>query len=138
MRDTERGYRQIDFPPLTEEQKKEIEKLKAMKDEEIDIEDFARMDLRTATVLACEKVPKSNKLLKFRLKVGDEERTVVSGVAKYYEPEDLVGKNLVLIANLRPAKIFGIESQGMLLYAQVGDKLEAVEAPTLKGGAVVK
>lgn len=121
-------------PALAPVEEPKYEPLKA----EIGIEDFERMDLRIATVLACEKVPKSNKLLKFRLQVGSEERTVVSGVAKHYQPEQLVGKNMVLIANLKPVTIFGIESQGMLLYAQHDGKLEAVEAPCLKGGSIVK
>ena len=84
---------------------------------EIGIEDFGKLDLRVARVLACEKVKKSDKLLKFTLKVGAEERTVLSGIAEYYAPESLVGKKLVLLANLAPRKIRGVESQGMLLSA---------------------
>lgn len=84
----------------------------------IDIKDFGKMDLRAVKVLSCEKVEKSDKLLKFRLQCGNEERQVVSGIAQYYSPEELVGKTLILIANLKPAKIRGIESQGMLLSAE--------------------
>lgn len=84
---------------------------------EIGIEDFGKLDLRVARVLACEKVKKSDKLLKFTLKVGAEERTVLSGIAEHYAPESLVGKKLVLLANLAPRKIRGVESQGMLLSA---------------------
>ena len=84
----------------------------------IDIEDFEKVQLKVALVLACEKVEKSNKLLKLTLKVGDETRTVVSGIAKHYSPEDLIGKKLVIVANLKPAKLCGIESQGMIVCAE--------------------
>ncbi|MDI9521427.1 MAG: methionine--tRNA ligase [Bacillota bacterium] len=87
----------------------------------IDIADFQKIRLKTAKVLACEKVEKSDKLLKFRLKVGEEERTVLSGIALHYKPEDLVGRTLVLLSNLAPRKIRGIESQGMLLCASNAD-----------------
>lgn len=87
----------------------------------IGIEDFAKLRLRTALVLACEKVPKSDRLLQFRLKVGEEERTVLSGIATHYQPEELVGKTLILLANLAPRKIRGVESQGMLLSAAEAD-----------------
>lgn len=85
------------------------------------IGDFQKIHLRTAKVLACEKVEKSDKLLKFRLKVGGEERTVLSGIAQHYQPEQLIGKTLVLLANLAPRTIRGIESQGMLLCASDED-----------------
>lgn len=84
----------------------------------IDIEDFEKVQLKVAKVLACEKVEKSNKLLKLTLKVGSETRTVVSGIAKHYSPEDLIGKKLVIVANLKPAKLCGIESQGMIVCAE--------------------
>ena len=84
----------------------------------IDIEDFEKVQLKVAKVIACEKVEKSNKLLKLTVKLGDETRTVVSGIAKHYSPEDLIGKKLVLIANLKPAKLCGIESQGMIVCAE--------------------
>ena len=84
----------------------------------IDIEDFEKVQLKVAKVLACEKVEKSNKLLKLTLKLGDETRTVVSGIAKHYTPEDLIGKKLVIVANLKPAKLCGIESQGMIVCAE--------------------
>ena len=99
------------------------------------IDDFAKLDLRVVKVLECEKVPKTDKLLKFRLEMGNEERTVVSGIAKYYDPAELIGKHLVLIANLKPAKIRGIESRGMLLSAAHGDKLQVVEVPGMRSGA---
>ena len=83
----------------------------------IGFDDFEKIKLRVARVITCERVEKSEKLLKFRLSLGDEERTVLSGIAKFHDPEDLVGKKLILLANLAPRKIMGIESQGMLLSA---------------------
>lgn len=89
---------------------------------EIEYDDFAKLDLRVAEVLVCEKVENADKLLKFTLKVGEETRTVVSGIAKFYaNPAELVGKKLVLVANLKPKKIRGIMSHGMLLSAATAD-----------------
>jgi methionyl-tRNA synthetase len=84
----------------------------------ISIDDFARIDLRVAEVLAAEAVAKADKLLKLTVKMGDEIRTVVSGIRKWYAPEDLVGRKVILVANLKPAKLRGIESQGMILAAE--------------------
>ncbi len=86
-------------------------------EELIDIADFAKIKLCTATVLSCEKVAKSDKLLCFKLQVGDEVRQVVSGIAQHYTPEYLIGKTVVLVKNLKPAKIRGVESNGMILCA---------------------
>ena len=88
---------------------------------EISFEDFSRLDLRMAKVLHCEKVAKSDKLLQFTLDLGTEQRTVLSGIAKNYEPEQLIGKQVVLLANLAPRKIRGIMSQGMILSAASED-----------------
>ena len=85
--------------------------------ENIPFEDFEKLDIRVATVLACEKVKKSKKLLKFTLADGAENRTIVSGIAQFYNPEDLVGKQVCYVANLAPRTISGIESQGMILSA---------------------
>jgi methionyl-tRNA synthetase len=83
----------------------------------VTIDDFAKLDLRVALVLAVERVPKTEKLLKLELDLGFEQRTIVSGIAQFYEPEALVGKRIVVIANLKPARIRGVESRGMLLAA---------------------
>ena len=83
----------------------------------ITIDDFAKVQLKLARVIAAERVEKSDKLLKLRLKVGDSERTVVSGIAKHYAPEEMVGKTVVVVANLKPAKLRGIMSEGMILCA---------------------
>ncbi len=91
--------------------------------EEISIEDFAKLDLRVAKVVAAEKVEKADKLLKLTLDLAGNTRTIVSGIAKSYKPEDMVGKNVIVIANLKPAKIRGVESYGMLLAASDGDDI---------------
>jgi methionyl-tRNA synthetase len=83
----------------------------------ITIDDFAKIDLRVAVVLAAERVPKTDKLLKIELDLGYEQRTIVSGIAAFYEPETLIGKRIVIVANLKPAKLRGVESRGMLLAA---------------------
>ncbi len=85
---------------------------------EINFDDFVKMDLRTATVLSAEKVPKTDKLLKLDLDLGFETRTVVSGIAQHYSPDDVVGRQVVLLANLAPRKIRGVESKGMILMAE--------------------
>lgn len=84
---------------------------------EITIDDFAKLEFRVAEVLACEPIPKADKLLKLTLKLGDETRTVASGIAQHYKPEDLIGKRVVLVANLKPSKLRGVLSQGMILAA---------------------
>ncbi len=81
----------------------------------IGIEDFMNVELRTAKIIACEKVPKAKKLLKLQIDLGYEQRQVVSGIAKWYEPEALIGKRIIVVANLKPATLCGIESNGMIL-----------------------
>ena len=81
----------------------------------IGIEDFMNVELRTAKIIACEKVPKAKKLLKLQIDLGYEQRQVVSGIAKFYEPEALIGKKIIVVANLKPATLCGIESNGMIL-----------------------
>ena len=106
---------------------------------EITIEDFAKIDLRVATVVAAERVPKTDKLIKLQVKIGDEERTIVSGIAQHYEPENLIGKNVIVIANLKPAKLRGIESRGMVLAASDGEgNLVLADAPGIASGSKVK
>jgi len=86
-------------------------------DDRIAIDDFMKVELRTAKILEAERVPKSKKLLKMRVDVGTEQRTIVAGIGEAYEPEALVGKTVVIVANLKPAKLMGIESNGMVLAA---------------------
>ena len=107
-------------------EKKEDKKEMSEENGLITIDEFFRTQLRVAEVIACEKVEKADKLLKLTLKVGEETRTVVSGIAKHYAPEQMVGKRVVLVANLKPRAMRGIESQGMILCASEGDKLVLV------------
>ena len=89
--------------------------------EQISIDDFFKVDLRVAKIEACEPVKKSKKLLKLTLNDGTGTRTVASGISQFYQPEELVGKSVILVANLKPAKLCGIESQGMVLAATCGE-----------------
>ncbi|HCX01298.1 MAG TPA: methionine--tRNA ligase [Syntrophaceae bacterium] len=104
------------FPRVTAEKEAPPQPKKAAVDlkPEIEYDEFAKVDLRVAKILAAEAVPKSNKLIKLRIDIG-EERTIVAGIGKDYKPEDLVGKSIVVVANLKPAKLMGVESHGMLL-----------------------
>lgn len=88
---------------------------------EIDINEFMKVELRAAKILECEKLEKSKKLLKFKLDDGIGTRQVLSGIAKWYNPEDLVGKTVVVVANLKPAKLAGELSEGMLVCAEMPD-----------------
>ena len=88
---------------------------------EIQYDDFAKLDLRVAKVLTCEKVEKADKLLKLTLEVGAEIKTVVSGIALHFTPEEVIGKTVLYLANLAPRKMRGIESQGMILMAENTD-----------------
>ena len=105
---------------------------------EISIDEFFKTELRVALVKACEKVEKSNKLLKLTLDVGNEERTVASGLANYYKPEELIGKKVILVYNLKPAKLCGVVSQGMVLCAEKDGKVVIVTPEQdMPAGAVV-
>lgn len=103
-------------------------------------DDFSKLDLRVGTVLECEKVPKADKLLRFLIDDGLDKRTIVSGIAKMYKPEELIGKQVVFIANLEPRKLKGIESQGMLLSAENFDGMLSLVMPQreVKPGSEVK
>ncbi|MCH5242924.1 MAG: methionine--tRNA ligase [Muribaculaceae bacterium] len=98
--------------------------------ETVDFPTFEKMDIRVGKVLECEKVPKADKLLKFKIDDGMGGRTIVSGIAKYYNPEDLLGKDVCFIANFAPRKLKGVESQGMILSAQDSDGRLVVIGPT--------
>ncbi len=105
----------------------------------IPITDFQKVDLRVAEVLAAERVPKSKKLLKLSIRVGEETRTLVAGVAEHYEPADLVGRKVVIVANLQPATLMGVESNGMVLAAEHGGTLSLLTLDRdLPSGAKVK
>ena len=99
--------------PAAEEKKEEKEEI--VLEPEIGIEDFGKVELRVAKILSCEKVPKAKKLYKIQLDDGMGGRQIVSGIAQYYTPEELIGKKIIVVANLKPAKLCGVESNGMLL-----------------------
>ena len=107
----------------------------------IDYEDFAKMELRVGEIIACEEVPNSKKLLKETVKIGSEVRTILSGIKKWYKPEDMVGKKVMVICNLAPRKIAGIESQGMLLCAESAEGEISLMTPdkadNIEGGAEI-
>lgn len=106
----------------------------------IEFSDFEKLDIRVGTVLECQKVPKADKLLQFLIEDGLDKRTIVSGIAKHYSPEELVGKQVCFVANLAPRKLKGIESQGMILSAENIDGSLAVISPSkeVKPGSEVK
>lgn len=108
--------------------------------DEILYDDFDKVELRVAEVLECKKHPKADKLLLFKLKVGNEERQIVSGIANFYKPEELVGKKVVIVANLKPVKLRGEISQGMILSAATDDDsmLEVVEIKNIPSGSEVR
>lgn len=97
-----------------------------MSDEKISFEEFKKVDLRVATVMAAERVEGTDKLMKLQLDLGTEKRQIVAGIAAVYRPENLVGRQIVVVANLQPAVIRGVESNGMLLAANVDGRPEIV------------
>lgn len=92
----------------------------------VGIEDFLKLDIRLAKIVSAERVEGSEKLLKLRVSLGEEERTLMAGIAKFYSPEELIGKKVLMLANLKPRKIFGIESQGMILALSDGENLSLI------------
>ena len=106
----------------------------------ISYDDFAKMDIRTGTIIAAERVPKADKLLKLSINIGDETRTVVSGIALHYAPEAIIGQQVLLLANLEPRKLRGIESEGMILMAENSEGKLCFVSPitTWDNGMIVK
>ena len=119
---------------LTEDKQKSVEKI-AIKPE-ISIDDFAKVDLRVAKVIDCKVHPSADKLLILTLKVGDEQRQVVSGIAKHYTPDKLIGLDVIVVANLKPVKLRGELSQGMILAATSGEQLTLLTADIEDGSLV--
>ncbi len=111
---------------MIEEQKKENEVKVEEKKEIITIDDFDKVDLRVAKVLEAEAVEKSDKLLKLKVSLGNEERQILAGIQKYYKPEELIGRKLVIVANLASRKMRGLESQGMVIAAGDGDVVKVL------------
>ena len=119
------------------EEKKEIAQPAEV--EEITIDDFKKVELRVAQVIKAEPVPKADKLLKLQLDLGYEERQVVSGIAEHYKPEELTGKKVICVTNLKPVKLRGVLSQGMILAGSLDGQLALASiAESLPNGAQVK
>lgn len=140
------GENEILFPQIEDKQiAEEINSVniaeKIIEKEEsnlISIDDFRKVSLKVAKIIECEKVPKSKKLLKLKLKVGDIEKQIVSGIAEHYKPEELIGKLIVIVDNLKPSKLMGIDSQGMLLAAKINGELRIIttEGDIVEGAEV--
>jgi methionyl-tRNA synthetase len=122
--------RKAKFAPVAEEPKIEKPEGLAL----IGIEDFMKVELRTAQIIECEPVPKAKKLLKLQVDLGFERRQVVSGIAKFYTPDQLIGKKVVLVSNLKPAKLCGVESYGMLLASGEEEVRVVFLDPAAKNG----
>ena len=135
--------------PRIEEEKEEVtaqvpkvevktpeQAVSSVEKEEISIEDFGKVHLRVVKILAAEKVKKADRLLMLTVDLGDEQRTIISGIAEHYTPEELIGKNVVMVINLKPAKIRGIVSKGMVLAASMDDKLKVIEVDMPVGSKV--
>ncbi len=126
---------------VVEEQQSKLGKIEQPEEELITIDDFLNIKLRTAVVIEAEKVKKSKKLLRLQVDLGSEKRQILAGIAEHYSPEDLVGKTVVVVANLKPAKLMGYESQGMLLAANAEDGKLAIatfENKDIGAGAEVR
>jgi len=123
---------QVNKLPKSEPEKEKIEL--------ITYDDFMKVQLRTAEVIEAEKVVKSEKLLKLKVRLDNEERQVIAGIAKNYQPENLIGKKVVIVANLQPAKLMGLESKGMILAVETKDgSLEVLNVPdSVNNGTRVK
>ena len=93
----------------------------------INFDDFSRLNIRVGKIIGAEDVEGSNKLIKMKVDIGDEERQIVAGISKYYSLDELTNKTVIVLINLEPRKIFGIESQGMLLASIDGDKLSLLQ-----------
>lgn len=103
----------------------------------IEFNEFKNVDLRVGRILEAEKVEKSDKLLKFLVDLGEEKRVIVSGVAEHYYPEDMINKEVVVVLNLKPREIFGIESQGMILFANSSKPIILKPEEEVVPGAII-
>lgn len=121
------------------EEKKAEASVEGKEDNLIEISDFAKVELRVGEILEAEKVEKSRKLIKLKINLGElGERQIVAGIAQHYNPEELIGLKIVVVTNLKPAKLMGIESQGMLLAAKIEDSLTVLTVHRdIKPGAKV-
>ena len=116
--------------------KDKSEKKAALPEGIITIDDFMKVKLCVAEILSAQPVPKADKLLQLQLSIGEEQRQVVSGIASFYKPEELKGRHVVLVKNLKPAKLRGVKSEGMILAAGDGEDLKLVEVSMPAGTEV--
>jgi len=131
------------FPRIEVPKPVDKEQSKTKPDKDVNVityDEFKKVELKTAEVLAAEKVAGADRLLKLQIRVGEvgeEQRQLVAGIAEYYRPDELIGKMIVIVANLKPAKIRGIESNGMLLAAKKGKKLTliTIDDSSIESGA---
>ena len=132
--------RQIDKLLATKKTNEETAAKTTPGKELVNFDDFSRIDIRTATILEAEKVPKTTKLLKLKIDTGIDIRTIVSGIAEYYSPEAIIGRQISIVANLEPRKIKGIESKGMILMAEDKDGRLVMVAPEdpVNNGSMIK
>lgn len=117
---------------------KKLEQAEIVRKAEITIDDFMKNNLLVGEIIDCQKHENAEKLLVSKVKIGSEVRQIVSGIAKYYQPADLIGKKVIVVENLKPVKIRGVESNGMILCASTANELEIVEVKNLPSGSVVK
>jgi methionyl-tRNA synthetase len=138
--DDEEITRQVDKLLATKKANEETNTKATPGKESVTFDDFTKIDIRTATILEAEKVPKTTKLLKLKIDTGIDIRTIVSGIAEYYDPETIIGKQISIVANLEPRKIKGIESKGMILMAEDKNGKLVIVSPADKvnNGSVIK
>lgn len=115
----------------------DVEKVVIEHKAEITVDDFDKIELRKGTVLTCQKHPKADKLLVFQVDMGDKVHQIVSGIAESYQPEDLIGKEVLVCVNLKPIKLRGELSEGMILSAEMDGKFQVVEIPNVKNGSAI-
>ncbi|MDU0384014.1 methionine--tRNA ligase [Staphylococcus pseudintermedius] len=133
--EAEVSYIKASMQPPKEESVEEEVPAKA----QIDIKDFDKVEIKAATIIDAEKVKKSNKLLKIQVDLGYEKRQIISGIAQFYAPEDIIGKKVAVVTNLKPAKLMGQKSEGMILSAEKDDVLTLISLPNaVQNGAVIK
>ena len=118
-----------EYGPQEEEKKEEEKEIPIEHKPEITFDDFGKMEFRVGEIIKCEAVPKSKKLLCSQVKIGNEVRQIVSGIKAYYTPEEMVGKKVMVLVNLKPAKLAGVLSEGMILCAEDADGNYVVMTP---------
>lgn len=126
------------FPRIDAEKKEDHEKTEKSAENLISINDFTKINLVVAKILECVHIQKSEKLFKLTINTGVETRTIVSGISKFYSPEQLIGRNVIIVNNLAPARLCGVESRGMLLAAENGDEISVIFADGIEPGSKIR